>query len=90
LQIEIALSTAEAKYIAMSQARRETILLATLMQEMNEILLLYLLFPKFIIKVREDNQACIAMAKNSKFLLGPSTLLSNIIIFGSMLSSSKS
>jgi hypothetical protein len=67
LQKEIALSTAEAKYIAMLQALGETISLATLMQEMNEIFPLYLPSPKFIIKVREDNQSCIAMAKNPKF-----------------------
>jgi hypothetical protein len=67
LQTEIALSTAEAKYIAMLQALRETIPLATLMREMNEIFPLYLPSPKFIIKVREDNLSCIAMAKNSKF-----------------------
>jgi hypothetical protein len=67
LQTEIALSTAEAEYIAMSQALRETIPLATLMQEMNENFPLNLPSPKFIIKVREDNQSCIAMAKNPKF-----------------------
>ena len=79
LQTEIALSTAEAKYIAMSQALRETIPLATLMREMNEICPLCLLRemneicplclpqPKFIIKVREDNQSCIAIAENPKF-----------------------
>jgi hypothetical protein len=68
LQMKIALSTAEAKYIAMSQALGETIPpLATLMQEMNEIFSLYLPSHQFIIKVREDNQSCIAMAKNPKF-----------------------
>ncbi len=67
LQTEIALSTAEAKYIAMLQALRETISLVTLMREMNEIFPLYLPSPKFIIKMREDNQSCIAMAKNPKF-----------------------
>ena len=67
LQTEIALSTAEAKYITMLQALRETIPLATLMREMNEIFPLYLPSPKFIIKVWEDNQPCIAMAKNPKF-----------------------
>ncbi len=36
LQTEIALSTAEAEYISMSQALRETIPLAMLMREMNE------------------------------------------------------
>ncbi len=68
LQTEIALSTAEAEYIAMSQALRETIPLATLMREMNEKFPLYLPQPRFIIKVREDNQLlCIAMAENLKF-----------------------
>ena len=67
LQTEIALSTAEAEYIAMSQALRETIPLATLMREMNEIFPLYLPQPRFIIKVQEDNQSCIAMVKNPKF-----------------------
>jgi hypothetical protein len=65
--MEIALSNAEAVYIEMSQAPRETIPLATLMREMNEIFLLYLPSPGFIIKVREDNQSCIAMAENPKF-----------------------
>ncbi len=67
LQTKIALSTAEAEYIAMSQALRGTIPLATLMREMNEIFPLYLPSPEFIIKVQEDNQSCIAMAKNPKF-----------------------
>ncbi len=61
------LSTAEAKYIVILQALREINPLATLMQEMNEIFPVYLPSPKFIIKVREDNQSYIAMAKNSKF-----------------------
>jgi hypothetical protein len=67
LQTEITLSTAEAKYISMSQALRETNPLATLMREMNEIFPLYLPSPKFIIKVQESNQSCIAMAENPKF-----------------------
>jgi hypothetical protein len=67
LQTEIALSTAEAEYILMSQALRETIPLATLMREMNEIFPLYSPSPKFIIRVQEDNQSCIAMAENPKF-----------------------
>ena len=67
LQTEITLSTAEAEYISLSQALRETIPLATLMREVNEIFPLYLPHPRFIIKVREDNQSCIAMAENPKF-----------------------
>jgi hypothetical protein len=67
LQTEIALSTAEAEYIAMSQALRESIPLVMLMREMNEIFPLYLPQPRFVIKVWEDNQSCIAMAENPKF-----------------------
>jgi hypothetical protein len=55
LQTEIVLPTAEAKYILTSQALRETIPLATLMHEMNEIFPLYLPSPKLIVKVQEDN-----------------------------------
>jgi hypothetical protein len=66
LQTEIALSTAEAEYIALSQALRETIPMMNLMKEINVIFLLYLSQPKFVIKVREDNQSCIAMANNPK------------------------
>ena len=49
------------------QALRETIPLVTLMREMNEIFPLYLPQPRFVIKVWEDNQSCIAMAENPKF-----------------------
>jgi hypothetical protein len=67
LQTEIALSTAEAEYIAMSQALRETIPLMNLMQEMNVIFKLHIPQPKFVVRVHEDNQSCIAMANNPKF-----------------------
>jgi hypothetical protein len=69
LQTEIALSTAEAKYMALSQALMETLPSSNLMKEINVIFPLYLPSPKFIIKVREDNQSCIAMANNPKFSL---------------------
>jgi hypothetical protein len=68
LETEIALSTAgEAEYIALSQALRETLPMTNLMKEINVIFPLYLPLPKFIIKVREDNQSCIAMANYPKF-----------------------
>jgi hypothetical protein len=67
LQMEIALSTAEAEYIALSQALRETLSMPQLMKEINVIFPLCLPQPKFVIKVREDNQSCIAMVQNSKF-----------------------
>jgi hypothetical protein len=67
LQTEIALSTAEAEYIALSQALRETIPITNLMREMNVIFPLYFPQPKFVLKVQEDNQSCIAMSNNPKF-----------------------
>jgi hypothetical protein len=67
LQTEIALSTAEAEYIAMSRALRETIPLMNLMREINVIFKLHIPQPKFVLKVHEDNQSCIAMANNPKF-----------------------
>ncbi len=67
LQTEISLPTAEAEYIALLQALRETIPTTNLMQEMNVIFPLYLPRPKFVLKVQEDNQSCIAMMNNPKF-----------------------
>ena len=67
LQTEIALSTAEAEYMALSQALQETLPTSNLMKEINVIFPLYLPSPRFIIKVREDSQSCIAMASNPKF-----------------------
>ena len=66
-QTDIALSTAEAEYIAMSQVLRETIPLNTLMKEINGIFPLYVPEPTFVLKVHEDNQSCIAMCENPKF-----------------------
>jgi hypothetical protein len=61
LHTEIALSTAKAEYIVLSQALRETLPMTNL------IFPLHLPLPNFVIKVREDNQSCIAMANNPKF-----------------------
>jgi hypothetical protein len=41
--------------------------MSNLMTEINVIFPLYLPLPRFVIKVREDNQSCIAMANNPKF-----------------------
>ncbi len=49
------------------QALRETIPVTNLMREMNVIFPLYLPQPKFVLKVKEDNQSCIAMTNNPKF-----------------------
>jgi hypothetical protein len=58
LQTEIALSTAEAEYIALSQALKETLPMTNLMtKKINVIFSLHLPLPKFVIKVQEDNQS---------------------------------
>jgi hypothetical protein len=51
LQTEIALLTAKAEYIALSQALREAILMTNLMKEMNVIFPLHLPKPRFILTV---------------------------------------
>jgi hypothetical protein len=67
LQTEIALSTAEAEYIALSSSLREVIPLMTVMDELNKVFPLLMEMPKFYCKVWEDNQSCIAMATSQKF-----------------------
>jgi hypothetical protein len=67
LQTEIALSTAEAEYIALSQALREVIPLMTLMEEIHKIFPVHITKPNFVCKVHEDNQSCIKMANSDKF-----------------------
>ncbi len=67
LQTEIALSTTEAEYIALSQALREVIPIMELLKEVNEIFPIDLPKPKVHCKVWEDNNGCIALAKGEKF-----------------------
>jgi hypothetical protein len=62
LQTEIALSTAEAEYIAMSSALREVIPPMTLMRELHTIFSVHINKPNFFCKVHEDNQSTIRMA----------------------------
>ena len=66
LQTEIALSTAEAEYIALSSALREVLPLMTMMEEINKVFPLLIQKPKFVCKVHEDNQSCIRMATRIK------------------------
>ncbi len=67
LQTEIALSTAEAEYIALSQALHDVIPLITLLKEINKVFPVHVKTPTFVCKVPEDNQSCIAMACSQKF-----------------------
>ena len=69
LQTEIALSMAEAEYIALSSSFHEVIPLMTVMDELNEVFPLLMETPQFYCKVWEDNQSCIAMATSQKFTL---------------------
>ena len=67
LQTEIALSTAEAEYIALSSAMRETIPLMSLLTEISCVFELHNPNPKVLCQIYEDNESCIAMAKTQKF-----------------------
>jgi len=67
LQTEVALSTTEAEYIALSQALREVIPLIQLLKEINEVFPIDLPTPKVRCKVWEDNNGCITLAKEQKF-----------------------
>ena len=67
LQTEIALSTAEAEYIALSQSLREVIPLMTMMKELKSAFPIEIQVPNFNCTVHEDNQSCISMATKQKF-----------------------
>ena len=67
LQTEIALSTAEAEYIALSHALREAIPLQNLTKEINCIFPLHIPTTDFCLTVHEDNNSAIAMAESIKF-----------------------
>ena len=70
LQTEIALSTAEAEYIALSSALRVVLPLMTMMEEIDSVIPLHIDKPSFVCKVHEDNQSCIKMATGNKFSPG--------------------
>ena len=67
LQTEIALSTAEAEYIALSHALREAIPLQSLAKEINCMFPLYIPNTDFCLTVHEDNNSAIAMTESIKF-----------------------
>ena len=67
LQTEIALSTAEAEYIALSHALREAIPIQNLTKEIDCIFPLNIPSPDFCLTVHEDNLSTIAMAESLKF-----------------------
>ena len=64
LQTEIALSTTESEYIALSKAMRETLPLMELMKEIYEVFNMTMeLKPNIKCTVFEDNNGCIELAK---------------------------
>ena len=67
MQTEISLSTAEAEYIACSTAMRDVLSIMQIIEEIDKIFPLLKMKPKVHCKVYEDNESCIAMAKNRKF-----------------------
>ena len=67
LQTEIALSTTESEYIALSSAMREVIPFLNLMQEVNKLFPTSQQKPEFNCTVWEDNESCIKVANSPKF-----------------------
>jgi hypothetical protein len=67
LQTEIALSTTESEYIALSSAMREVIPFLNLLREVSKVFDLPTTKPVFKCKVYEDNESCIKVAKSPKF-----------------------
>ena len=67
METEIALSTVESKYIALSQAMQETIPFMRFMTELDVIFPINLPKSKLFCKVFEDNEARIPMATGVKF-----------------------
>ena len=67
LQIEIALSTTEAEYIALRQATGEVAPFINILKEINEAFSLNLKEPKFHCKVFEENTSCISLATVQQF-----------------------
>jgi len=63
MQTEIALSTAEAEYIALSSALRDVIPFMLFLTELSVIFDLHLPKPKLFCRVFEDNESCISLAK---------------------------
>jgi hypothetical protein len=65
--MEIALSNAEAEYIALSESLRDVLPLISLLEELHNIFPLKINLPNFVCKCHEDNQSCILMTTFHKF-----------------------
>ena len=67
LQTEIALSTTEAEYIALSQSLREVIPVIQLLTEVNEVFPIHMPQAEVHCKVWEDNNGALSLAETQKF-----------------------
>ena len=67
LRTEIALSTAEAEYIALSTSLRQVIPLMAMMEEIHAVFPIHISKPEFVCKILEENQSCIKMATGINF-----------------------
>ena len=83
LQTEIALSTTEAEYIALSQAMRDVIPLMTIIEELSEVLQIKKEKPKIYCTVFEDNNGALELAKTPR--LRPRTNKFNVLFPSSIL-----
>ena len=63
LRIEIALSTCESEYIALSQSLREVVPLINLLGELKKHFTVVEKLPEFNCQVFEGNRSCLALAK---------------------------
>ena len=63
LQTEIALSTTESEYIALSQSMRDVIPLMNLLKEFEQVIPVSEIKPEVRCKVFEDNTSCVLVAK---------------------------
>jgi hypothetical protein len=76
LQTKIALSTADAEYIALSQALRDVISLITLLKEVNTVFPVHVKTPTFVCQIHdhEDNQCASLWPRLRNLLLEQNTL----------------
>ena len=78
---EVALSTTEAAYIALSQSMREVIPIIHLMDKLKPLIDFYNPTPEICCKLFEDNRSCIIVAESACLLRKRNTSRSNTTIF---------
>ena len=81
LQTEVALSTTEAEYIALSQSMREVIPIIHLMDELKPLIDFYNPTPEIRCKLFEDNRSCIIVAESARLTPRTKHIAINTTIF---------